>query len=428
MLGSDRDRSYLLLFQDSGYLRGTGGGYFAFLDFSSRGGSLELVDSAAIIEIDRYRNEEVPIPKENWYLRTFPKSVRMNNLNWDPHFPSTARVAANIYKEFTNRKVDGVIQIDVTGVGYLLDAIGQIKVDAWPVPITSKNLAKIALQDSYVAFTDESDLEGDATSGAERKVFNEQLVTATWERLQSPKNVVRTVYQLSRALSERHLQIWSRDREEEDFFQELGWGGAIRKDPGDYVYVVDQNLGDDTLDTFAYERVDYDVRIADDGSAEVVARVKMTNAVPRGLPFPIVPRDGPADKQTYVNLYAPADAELVSVTQVERLRQRPVAKPLVHTEVGRKVFSARLQTKANESSYLEFRYRVPNVLVEEDGARIYRLTVQRQPRVNDQSIQVRVTYPDGWAPHAPKDGWTVEDGTATWFQPVTQDFQVELRV
>jgi hypothetical protein len=441
-LGGTEAKNYLLLFSDSGYLRGTGGAYFAYAEFSVKNGKLGLVNQGPIIDLDRYRNEDVEIPKGNWYLQPktniSPVAVRMNNLNWDPHFPHTAPVAAEIYKTRTagkeingvidpdGREVDGVFQIDITGVSYLVDAIGPIDVDSWPDAIGGGNLERVALIDSYVEFSAGGDDASD--SGKLRKAFNEDLVEATWRSLQDPKDLIRTVFQLSRALAERHMQVWVRGAKQQAFFEDLGWAGAIKDDPGDYVYVVDQNLGDDTLDVFASERVDYDVVVQEDGDLDVTATVKTTNFVDETLPYPILDDNSKPYKKTYVNFYAPENAELHSVTFRDRFVERPAHTIPAQKEQGRIVFSAKMNVKPQETASLIFKYTVPGGLLEEGGDPVYRLLVQRQPRYVDQSIRVHVDYPDGWDPKFPAEEWELGEGEATYFvEALEQDTTFELR-
>lgn len=430
-LGGGGTKNYLLLFCDSGYLRGTGGAYFAYAEFTVKSGRLELVNQGPIIDIDKYRNEPVEIPKDNWYLQPETAiskvAVRMNNLNWDPHFPNTAVVAKRIYQRFyPESKIDGVFQIDITGVSYLVDAIGPIDVESWDGPIGGGNLERIALIDSYVEFSEGGDDASD--SGQERKAFNEDLVNATWRSLQDPKDLVRTVFQLSRALSERHMQVWVEGKKQQAFFEELGWAGAVKTEPGDYVYVVDQNLGDDTLDAFTSERVDYDVVVNEEGDLDVTATVRETNFVDATLPYPIIDNEGPPVKKTYVNLYAPANAQLESVTYRERITgERPAHTLPPRRSAGRVVFSAKLSVRPQETASVTFRYTVPGGLLDEDGP-VYRLTIQRQPRYVDQSVRVRVTFPEGWDAKFPADEWEFSGNRATYFiEALEQDRVVELR-
>ncbi|MCA1726181.1 MAG: DUF4012 domain-containing protein [Actinobacteria bacterium] len=432
-LGGTESKNYLLLFADSGYLRGSGGAYFAYAEFNVKAGKLGLVNQGPIIDLDKYRNEDVPIPKENWYLHdeTAISKVarRMNNLNWDPHFPNTAPVAKAIYEKFNpGHHIDGVFQIDITGVSYLIDAIGPIDVDSWPFgSIGGNNLERIALIDSYVEFSTGGDDASD--SGKARKAFNEDLVDATWRSLQDPKDLIRTVFQISRALAERHMQVWVAGKEQQAFFEELGWAGAIEDEPGDYVYVVNQNLGDDTLDVFTSERLDYDVVVSEDGDLDVTATVKATNFVDETLPYPILDNDdAPPVKKTYVNLYAPKDAKLTSVTFTDRFQTKEPKVLPPHYEAGRVVFSAQMSIKPQETAALVFKYTVPNGLLDLDGDDVYRLNLQRQPRYNDQSVNVTVTLPDGWDAKFPAEEWEFAGNTATYFiEALEQDATLELR-
>ena len=420
VLGGGEKRTYLLLFSDEGVQRGTGGEYFAYLQFTIDHGQMTLDESGPIIEIDpTFRNVHVPVPKSNWYLHTYPASVRIGNLNWDPDFRSTAALARLIYqkKSDTETLVDGVIQIDISGVAGLLAGTGPIRVPSWPTPLTSGNLVKVSTLDSYREFEGGQEEIGDV-----RKQFHQQLVDATWRRLRSPTDLVRTVYQLSKALAERHLQIWSSHPKEQAFFERQRWAGAIPDQRGDYLYVVDQNRGIDRLDTFMFERTNYDVAIREDGSLDVTATVRQTNYPPVDLPKVL---RGTGTLKTFLNVYAPENAELRSITTV--IRGRRADRPLqVHTHHHRKVFTTSLGVPLLETGQAIFRYTIPNAIFEVDGRKTYRLNLQRQPRLNTQSVAVRVTYPLGWDVRDPDPAWHVSGHTATLSKRVPEDFSIDL--
>ena len=149
------------------------------------------------------------------------------------------------------------------------------------------------------------------------------------------------------------MQVWVRSKDQQAFFEELGMAGAIKNQPGDYLDAVDQNLGDDTLDVFASERVEYDVTVSEEGDLDVTATVKTTNFVDASMPYPIIDNDGrPPTKKTYVHLYAPANAELQSVLYRDRLTQYEPKQIEPKLEAGRKVFSAKMSIKPQETSSL----------------------------------------------------------------------------
>jgi hypothetical protein len=420
VLGGSEKRTYLLLFADEGFQRGTAGEYFAYAQFTVDQGDMTLDRSGPIIEIDpTFRNvRNIKVPESNWYLRTFPASVRMGNLNWDPHYPTTASLARTIYHRKTKVWVDGVIQIDVTGVAQLLGGIGPIRVPSWPTPLTSGNLVKVALIDSYTEF-DTGDQE---ETGDIRKQFHAELVEETWQHLEDPRDLVRTVFEMSKALAQRHLQIWSVHEEEQAFFQQQGWSGSIKRTPGDYLYVVEQNLGFDRLATFAFQRTNHDVTIREDGTLDVETTVRITNYPPLDLPKAII---GKQTMKTYVNVYAPQQATIESIVTRNRRATLDV-KPLEHVQNGRKVFSGVLRVPGLDTGEITFRYTVPNGLVEVDGRPTYRLTLQRQPRPNTQSVSVTVRYPDGWDLRNPDDRWREDGNTATFTQRLPEDLSVDL--
>ena len=259
-------------------LRGTGGAYFAYAEISVKSGKLSLVNQGPIIDLDKYVNEPVDhvIPEENFYLRTFGLSKRMNNLNWDPHFPNTAPVAAEIYKLRTagkeingvvkpeGRTVDGVFQIDITGVSYLVDAIGPIAVDSWPDPIGGGNLERVALIDSYVELssgTDDASDSGAAREGVQRGPGRGHMEEPPGARRPGPHGLPA----LPGPGRAAHAGLGPLQGPA-GLLRGAGDGRRDQEPARRLPVAVDQNLGDDTLDVFASERVEYDVTVSEEGT------------------------------------------------------------------------------------------------------------------------------------------------------------------
>jgi hypothetical protein len=68
---------------------------------------------------------------------------------------------------------------------------------------------------------------------------------------------------------------------------------------------------------------------------------------------------------------------------------------------------------------------VPNAVVDEQGRKVYRLTVQRQPRVRLEQLKVRLSLPAG-ATDVRAKGWTREGGGLVWDRPLKEDMVLEV--
>ena len=127
-LGFDRPKTYLLLGQNQKEIRATGGFIgLAIQATEDRGEQTELVfhDSTTV---DREPLTDNPTPPEGlfWYLWMGRQLFR--DSNWNPHFPSSAALAAEIYLLGQGVQVDGVITGSKDLMLDLVDTFGDITV------------------------------------------------------------------------------------------------------------------------------------------------------------------------------------------------------------------------------------------------------------------------------------------------------------
>jgi hypothetical protein len=206
---------------------------------------------------------------------------------------------------------------------------------------------------------------------------------------------------------------------------------------GDYLYVVEQNVGGNKLDYFTEHTNSYDVQF-DGNDAAVTASVEISNDV--FFPQPLYPmgdsgreRESNGFHRPMMNVYVPAEAQL-RLAEVEggRLDTPPGAatwpgpqQPAEHTERGKKVWTATLEIPPQESGTFRLGYLVPDAVRERQGRKVYRLTVQRQPRVSAERLIVTVALPQGAADVRAK-GWKRQGDRLVWDRPLKEDVVLEV--
>jgi hypothetical protein len=134
-----------------------------------------------------------------------------------------------------------------------------------------------------------------------------------------------------------------------------------------------------------------------------------------------------------LNLYVKQDAELLGPPTVdgERVDTPPPAawpsstQPAEHLERGKKVWSGTLAIPPGEDGSITFDYRVPGVVRTVDGSRVYHLVVQHQPKVQPETLVVRLKVPDG-ASGIHAKGWKRDGNVLVWDKPLTEDLNLEV--
>ena len=128
LLGADRPRTYLLLFQNEDELRATGG-------FLSAVGRL-TIDAGRIISLtveDSYAIDDftTPYPDPPTPLRDY-MGIDLwvfRDSNWSPAFPVAARQVISLYTQTRGGTSDGVIGLNQQVVEALVDGLGPITID-----------------------------------------------------------------------------------------------------------------------------------------------------------------------------------------------------------------------------------------------------------------------------------------------------------
>jgi hypothetical protein len=246
---------------------------------------------------------------------------------------------------------------------------------------------------------------------------------------------------LNQSLTQKDIQIYFRNGDLERRVRSLGWGGEVRATEGDYLLVVNSNLGGGKTDGVIGENVDVQVAIEGDGTIVNTVTVERTHfGTPRSL-FTGV------NNVDYLRLYVPKGSELLSasgfsipdqrlfeepetawetdedlVYAEETARVHPESRTDIYEEQGKTVFGNWVQTKPGTNSKATFTYRLPWKLATAPAApasffeRVkrfaglpsterYTLTVQKQSGVLDRTTTVRLRLPESlqilWASDDP---------------------------
>jgi hypothetical protein len=434
ILGAEEPRTYLFGMQNSAEQRGPGGALLQFKVMQIVDGKPELLDvlGGSVYGVDRDRQTyDIPLPEDAWYVREIEDAQRFGNANWSPDWPLSAQVTLDYAKaalpDFP--EVDGAIAVDPIVMERLLPGIGRFKTTGKNVFVDEQRIVHFLLYKAYASYP----------IPKVRRNHLEAVVDSFYDRLLKPKKPTELVQGFGSALRQKHMQVWMRDPQEQAFIERMNWDGAIEQDqPGDYLYVVEQNVGGNKLDYFAHQTTEVDVQLDGDAAA-VDTRVSIENRA--FFPQPLYPMGDTGREAAsnghhlpMLNLYVPPDAQL-RVAQVggdaDRLESpAPAAwpsptQPAEHFEGGKKVWSATLDIPPGQTGSLRLGYLVPNAVRDEQGRRVYRLTVQRQPRVRVEQLKVTLSLPVG-AKDVKAKGWRQEGDRLVWDRPLKEDIVLEV--
>jgi hypothetical protein len=413
LLGASGRQAFLVLAENNDELRATGG-------FISAVGHLVL-DKGEIVDItfeDSYLVDD--------YSRSYPDSPPpilrymgidqwvFRDANWTPDFPTSAQKAIELYRISRELDVDGVLAVDQHALQAIVAAMAPLEVEGWPEPVTAENVIPlIRLAWSPVEAGDRSTF--DSRWWQQRKSFIGDMVGAMQAKVEAEPDRVNWL-ELARALlqvlDERHFQIWLADRADPavDLLAEQGWDGATREAVGDYLMVIDTNMGYNKANAMVEQSLDYRVLVNVNGAAQATLLVRHNNSSTGERACEPQPHYG-ADYDdlidrcywNYLRVYAPMGSQLLAATAHQVPGNLLVTgqghsgtPEVLLEELGKTVFGSFFVLQRGRDIETRFVYQLPEQTLEQMamGWR-YRLFAQKQAGTTAVPLHVELVLPTG---------------------------------
>lgn len=407
VLGAGRERTYLVLVQNEDELRATGGFISGVARVSVADGALSSVSFEDSYAVDDFARQ-YPDPPEPLLEYMLSELWLFRDSNWSPDFPTSARAAVDLYSISRDGAIDGVLALDQRAIQMLVGALGPLQVPGVAEPVTGENVVRVARE----AWKPDPEASGDWWT--RRKDIMGAVLDAAAQRLGqgvSRGDLVALGNTILHALNERHVLLYVADRQIQDQLAEAGWDGAVLESPGDYLYVVDTNMGFNKANALVEEEIEYEVDLSDLDQPRGALTVRHHHTLQRPVDRCVhEPRYDETYEQLmercywdYLRVLVPAGSELLSATShtipgEELLSGRTSAGEVVRhaTDLGPDAVATLLLVRPGETLETRFEYALPSdVLQELDGAVVYELLVQKQPGTDSTPLRVRVSLPDG---------------------------------
>ena len=254
ILGVDSEKKYIFWFQNSNEIRPTGGfiGSYGVLtldkgkiknfvidDIYNPDGQIDL-RKIAVTPPDPIKN----FLKENvLYLR---------NSNWDPDFPRATKTFDDLYFKVTGDTINGYVAVDLDFVKSLLKVTGPLFLAPYNENISADNLYERA---QYYSGFDYQ------VGSSDKKSFLTVLGSKLMERLFALKSEDYSplLSQLGTSLDQRHLMIYFTNNAVDKLLAEKHWDGSLVDTSGDYLFVVNTNLGGTKANYYVKNKMAYEV-------------------------------------------------------------------------------------------------------------------------------------------------------------------------
>jgi hypothetical protein len=225
MLGSERERTYLLVFQNSAEPRATGGIFGAYAALGIDNGRLKIVDQgSASRDLGMFTEPVGRVDPDIEHLYGNLVATYAMDVNFSPQFPAAASRFAEMYTVRTGRRVDGVIAIDPYAISRILAARPPIELADGEV-LDSSTVEELLLSAVYQRFPHSSDAPA-------RDAYLASVTSAAFSAMVAGGGDLRaTISNVKDMVDERRVMIWSAHPSEQRVLDQTPVSGLLPVDP-----------------------------------------------------------------------------------------------------------------------------------------------------------------------------------------------------
>lgn len=423
ILGWDKPRRYLVLTQDPAELRPTGGftGSYGIVAFDKGTVTERTFQDIFLLDLP-WDYPFIRPPQELADYLLGPKQPwQLADANWSPDFPTSAQAALRLYvNESGDTHIDGVLGITTNTIDELLRATGAVTVPGYGVAIAPGETTLKVLQLTRAP----------QRPGENRKAFLSALADELLGTLFGlPPSEWGALLSRSEAFQAQHLLLaWFRDPADEALATRAGFDGAVRKDPGDYVFPVDANVAPTSkLDAMTARSLVMDVDVDRFGNARNTLTLTWDNRIlsDAGAPYRALQDVGGLRiLGMYFRLLVPDRSRLESISGGSLVKV--TAPAVIETEAGRTAIGTYLKVPPGKTS-LRFTWVSPYAADLTDEIGTYRLTIQKQPGLLPGPLALTIHVPVGYHITSGSGGLLLAGRTASLQTQLDRDLVVSIR-
>ncbi|MEA3377718.1 MAG: DUF4012 domain-containing protein, partial [Chloroflexota bacterium] len=326
--------------------------------------------------------------------------------NWSPDFPTAAQRAIDLYRPGVPVFVDGVIALDQHAVQALVAAVDPVRIEGADEAITGETVLGY-MREAWAPGEEDWSREW----WRQRKSFMGAIAGAVLDRVTEGQvdwgELARSVLRL---LEQKHLLVHVSQPTMAEVLAEQGWDGAVRPGNGDFLMLVDANVGYNKASAKVRQQAVYEVDLTESPPR---ARLTLTVTHTSSADVACEPEsryaatyDGMMDRcyWDYVRVLVPEGSELVDATRIpvpgEMLWDGRGTSGEVDVGAVEGASCASWEVMSviapGEVQVRDFTWTLPPEVVVWDGREgRYVLRVQKQPGKRGHPLTVRVRLPEG---------------------------------
>jgi hypothetical protein len=440
LLGFNRPQTYLLMAQNNDELRATGGFITAIGLVGIDHARLSRFDFQDSYSVDNF-NKNYPTPPQPLQRFMLASQWLTRDANWSPDFPTAARQVQDLYQLSTDIPTDGVIAFDQTAVQALLEVVGPLKLPDFPDAVTAQNVEDYMHQ----AWAPEPDQGFSQTWWKNRKNFIPQLGKLLLQKInatRSPATLLALARQGLVLLRSGHLAVYFSSPPAQAAFAKTGLDGSVSPGSGDFLELIDTNVGFNKTDAVVTRSLDYSVDLSDPAHPKANLLIHYQHTITQDVPC----HQQAKYSMSYLGMQARCywdywrvytEASTLTGSQVDNVSRDWLLNKQNwdgtldegNGESGTHVIGGLLVLPTNQARDVKLQFDLPASVVKNTSRGLtYSLRLQKQAGLKTLAATLHIISPVGWTLSNHLPGWIMANDrkTWTWQGDLTQgqDFQL----
>lgn len=402
VLGFEKEKSYLVIFQNNMEIRPGGGLIGSFGILKIKDGKLKDFSTESAYEADRQLKAHVEppypirryLPSENLYLR---------DSNFDPDFVNSAISASNMYSLETGEKVDGVIGVDLEFAKNILLPLGEVMVKDYNKKVNADNLYEVVGEELE---------KGSSADSPQKKDFIPQLAKSIELSFKKTDFSYKLLAEsIGKSIKEKHLLFAFQDTSVQNIFTANGWSSSLwdqrvngKNLINDYLGIVEANLGENSVNYFVSRSVSKKIIIFDDGRVASKTTIGFKNNSNKENKLG-------GNYKNYLQIVLPEGSKITSVaidnkgvevkgavTDYRIYETRNFKPPLgleleEKKQMGKSVFGFLISIGPKEVKSVTISYDLPYSVQSSQKSIDYSLRVYKQPGIDSYPMDLSFSIP-----------------------------------
>lgn len=370
----DRVRVFLILLQNADELRPGGGflGQYAIIKTKNGAVISTFVEDANLLDQRILTKITPPYPfQRKMQLRNW----KFRDSNFSPDFPVNAEKAQYFYRLSGGReKFDAVIAVNSHVFNNILAVTGPIQIPGDSNIYTSTDGAYKLEERVERAYLGE-DVPAELKQA--RKTIMKRLAAEIMNRVATVGNIPKLAEFTQNELRNRDIMLSFTDQHLQSLVASVHWDGSVAKEwTGDYLMLVDANMGALKTDYYMRRTLDYTVDFTGEKPTGTLVYT-YTNTAPRG-------DWRTSDYHTYLRAYVPKGSVF--------LDRKWINAVITRDEFNKTYFGGFVDVEIGQSDVATtLTYTLPDTIT----ADTYKLLIQKQSGIGTLPVTVHIKTKDG---------------------------------